>query len=232
MSAISLADLRAASLLRADMNSSNFIATTELDALINVEAGELHDLVVSALEDQFTTTALFTVTSGDTYALSSITAAAPFYKLRGLDRDEGGGVWRDVRKFDFNERNDFGPGMRGDYARAVRYRLIGASIYLAPASAAPGNYRLWYVPGYVDMAAPSDTLEYPENWYEYVINGVAAKLLEKEESESRPKLAAKEAMRKRILAMAPTRDASGPATMMRVRNRRRDRGFDFDDDET
>ncbi len=217
MAAITLANLRTAALLRADMASSDFVSAAEVTALVNVEAAELHAELVTVYEDQFTTSATFTISSGNVYALASVTASAPFFKLRGLDRDEGGGDWRELERFDFLDRNRRRSG--GGNGRDVRYRLVGANIVLTPDDAATGTYRLWYVPGWVDLSADGDTLDVPENWHEFVVSGVAAKLLQKEESDSRSQLAAKENVRARIRAAAQNRDASGPERMARIRTR-------------
>lgn len=227
MSTITLLQLRTDILRRADMEGSGFVADAELTRVINVAAAELHELVILASEDQVTTSALFTVAGGaSTFALASLPGTAPFLKLRGLDRDEGGGEWREVRRFDFNDRNRRGLGASIPYAQSVRYRLIGGVVQLAPSAAAPGDYRLWYVPEYVDMALDADAISYPSNWHEYVINVATAWCLEKEESSSSHARGAAAAMKARILTMAPTRDESGPATMIRVRNR----ASRFDDD--
>lgn len=233
MGAVTLTSLRAQALERADMVNSDFIDISELDAILNAQGAELHDLVVSALEDQFTVQALFTIVSpAFTYALATLPSTAPFYRLRGLDRDEGGGRWGEVRRFDFNDRNRAGVGGNASYARTVRYRLIGGLLYLNPETSAAGDYRLWYVPGYANLVSSGDTLDYPQNWTEYVVAGAAAWLLAKEESDASMQLRAQKALRERILTMAPARDAAGPERMVRVRNRPTDGyGYDSDDDE-
>jgi hypothetical protein len=208
------------------MEYSDFVGTAECNALINGEGAELHSLVVDAHEDQFTTTQSFTISSGSTYALSGLPGTAPFYKLRGLDRDEGGGDWREVQRFGFDDRNRRASTGWGPYGRTVRYRLVGASLRITPDDAATGTYRLWYVPGWVDLASDSDTIDYPENWYEYVVAGVAAKLVAKEEGDVRTHLELKDRIRARIQSAVLHRDAAGPERMTRVRNRR---GWDSPD---
>lgn len=221
---ITLTNLLAAVRSRADMVGSTFVDdTTELTRWINEEAAELHDLVVSRFEDQFTIlSSNLAVSSGNTISLSSLAAGAPFYKMRGLDVLDG--KWCEVAPFAFNERNRTGSGLRG-----IRYRLIGASIYLTPTDAATGTYRLWYIPGFVDLVNPGDTLDYPENWHEFVISGAAAKALAKEESDPRVQQGLKEASRQRILASASNRDAG---RRMRIEDVRSGPYGDDDDDST
>lgn len=226
MTTISLAALKLAILRRVDMVGSGFIDDDELVALINTQGAELHDLVVSSHVDRIATKATFTITTTPTFDLTTI-SAPPFYEFRGLDRAEGTD-WHEVTRFDFIDRNRTTHGTRGPYCRRVRYRLIGDLLYLTPTTDAAGDYRLWYVPEYVDLAADGDTMTFPMHWHEYVINGVAEILLRKEESDASGPRNAKAEMKGRILAMAPQRDAAGPETMIRSRNRRR--GYDDDGD--
>lgn len=229
MTTMSLADLRAHALERADMVNTSFVSTSELDAIINGEGAELHDLVVTLFEDQFTTEFSFTLGAGvSTLALSSLPAGAPFYKLRGVDRSDGSD-WFTLRRFEWASRND-GRTQTSVRPRDVRYRLVGASLRLSPDASAQGDYRLQYIPGYVNLVAPSDVLDYPEQWVEYVLAGTAAKLLAKEESDPGVQLSLKSAMRARIEKMGVNRDAAGPERVERIRDRDRyGDGDDWDD---
>ena len=220
MGAILIDDLWTAAKREADMENSDFASPAEGFALVNQEAAELHDLMVSRYEDQFTTvTGSITVVSGaDTIDLTNTAnfpAAAPFYKLRGVDRNDGG-EWLEVEPFDFNERNR--------KVAASFYRVVGQNIHLTPTDNAAGVYRVWYVPGYVDKTT-GQSIDFPQNWYAFVIFGVAARLLEKEESESAAKMQRKEMARAHIFAMASNRDATGRASrIMDVRRWRVDDG--------
>lgn len=215
MSSITLANLRTASLRAADMENSSFAGSAEVNRLVNARAAELHDLLVSRFEKQFTTSLQFTISSGNTYTLTSA-----FYKVEGLDRDEGGGEWVAVRKGDWERRNRRASGRSWYRGRDVEYVVVGSTIYLTPTDHAEGTYRLWYVPQFVDMANDSDTLDIPQNWHEYVVCGVAADLLAKEESDPSYWLGKLNALRDRILAMAANRDADGPMRIRRVRTAR------------
>lgn len=219
MSSITFANLRTAVRERADMvNDTDFITEAELGRIINGEAAELHDLVVSRFEDDFTISAEVTVSSG-TYALSGLSASAPFYKLRAVDRSVGG-QWSEVERFDFNRRNRTAAAT-GYLGPDVQYRLIGTSLHFTPSDQAAGTYRLWYIPSFVDLSADGDTLSYPENWHEMVIAGAAAKCLLKEESDAREHLAIKADVKRRIMAAATNRDAGASHRIQDVRGRSR-----------
>lgn len=224
MSIITLENLRTAVRSRADMLNSSFVDdSTEVDRWINECAAELHDEVVSRFEDQFTLISdPIVVSSGSTIALSTLPASAPFYKLRGIDVQEGTDWWP-LKMFDFTDR-----GRRAAYgARGNRYRLVGANVMLTPEDDATGTYRLWYIPGYVDLVAGTDTLTYDQNWFEFVIAGAAVKALAKEESDASSQIASKESVRARVRTMASNRDAGG---RMRIEDVRRGRRYDSDDD--
>ena len=213
MSSITLTQAIARVRSRADMVNSTFIDdTTEVAPWLNEAFAELHDLVVSVYEDQFTVVSSnIVVSSGSTISLGAETAwcpaTAPFYKLRGVDYLASGTAdWHRLRLFSFNDRNSRTTGYSWRRARDLRYRIVGSSIHLTPDDAATGTYRIWYIPGFVDLANGSDTVSYPENWHEYAIVSAAAKALLKEESDARWLIDAKNALRARILAGAANRD--------------------------
>lgn len=209
MSTITLTNAIAAVRVRADMVGSDFVDDADITRFLNEEAAELHDLIVSRFEDQYTiVSSSLTVSSGNTIALSSLPAGSPFYKLRGVDWYDGS-RWCDVRPFDFNRRNRKSSG--GNCA--IQYRLIGPYIHLTPSDAATGTYRVWYIPGFVDLATGSETYDFPQNWHTYILAGAAVKCLAKEDSDTGDQLRSKEATRQRILAMAASRDAG---TRMRI----------------
>jgi hypothetical protein len=214
MAAVSLATFRSRALERAHMENSLLASTTELNALVNSEAAELWDEVVSRFEDEKTTSLQFTISSGNTYSPTSAV-----FKLCGLDFQEGSD-WYAVPRFAFNERNRraYRYGYR---ARERRYRWIGSQIYITPEDNATGTYRLWYVPAYTALASDADTIDWPNGWEEFVIDGVAALLLRKEGSLdiAAACMQRKEALRARIRAMAANRDLANANKIIDVHRR-------------
>ena len=231
MSSITLTNAIVAVRSRADMVGSSFVTDDEITRWINEEAAELHDLLVSSFEDEYTiVSGNAVVASGNTISLASSTswcpASAPFYKLRGIDRLESGSSdWRKLSMFNFNMRNVRSAGSHWFRSREIRYRLVGAAIYLTPDDAATGTYRLWYVPGYVDLSAGGDALTFPENWHQYVLEGAAAKCRLKQEDDASAHLGAKAGLRARIASMAANRDIGSRMRIEDVRG-----GYDEDDD--
>lgn len=218
MAAISLSTIRTRVLERANMVGSTFVSTAELNAIINGEAAELNDLVIAAMEDDFTQNTTFTITGANTYAVPGTTL-----KIRGLDIQNGAG-WTPLEKCSLRDVRYSG--------NAIAYRQCGPRYHWALDTLyfdqldASGTYRLWYIPEYVDLVADGDTIDYPQNWIEFVISGSAAKCLAKEESDPSVQLGLKQAIKVRIQAMAANKDASGPDRIQRTRGRDR-----YDDDE-
>lgn len=232
MSSITLTLLMQTVRERCDMlGDTDFLPDDQLTRMINAEAAELHDLVVSRFEEDFTVPVLATIASGNTISLTNTSifpTTQPFYKLRGVDWADGTGQYHEVNKFDWIDRNRRYRDYLWIRARDLRYRLVGQTIYFTPDDGAIGSYRIWYIYGFVDLASPGDTLQYPENWHEYVISGCCARALVKEESDASAHLKEKQALKDRIQAAAATRDAGRRGRIQRVRRSPLDdRDWDF-----
>jgi len=206
-----LSSLRTRVRARADMKNSNFVEDDELNQYINSSYQELYDILVSSFEDYYTLApVLFSITSGNTYALPS-----NFYKLRGVDASLDGSNFYTMQPFDFASRNNysqnFGVLNNGQYQN--QYRIVGNNLYFTPEDGATGNYRLWYVPRATTLTLDASTLDGINGWEEYVVVDAARKCLAKEESDTSFLLAEKEALRQRITTMAARRDAGMPKSI-------------------
>lgn len=219
MSSITFTNLKTAVRERADMVSSDFVSDAELGRIINGEAAELHALIVSRYEDDFTTSYDFTLSTGTSSLVLSL-AVPTFYKLRALQVLQDG-TYVPLERFDFQDISRAGGSYSSYRDPPVQYRLVGSILHFTPTDRAAGSYRLWYVQGYQDLSSGSDALSYPENWHEMVIAGSAAKCLLKEESDASGQLRIKEQLRQRILAQSTSRDAGASSTIARVRRRDR-----------
>lgn len=216
MATITLANLRSRILERVNMENSSFVSTTELNSIINVEAAELHDLIVAAYEDHMTEEQQFTVSSGNTINLSGTTY--PFKQLRKISKSSGTSSWVDVEQAPFDEIDTRNTSYTYfSYSSDVKYRIIGSKIYFTPEASAIGTYKLWYVKDFSDLSSDGATLDYPGNWYEYIIAGSSAVLLAKEESDPSFYLNQKIAMKERISKMSQNRDAGQPLRLIRKR---------------
>lgn len=205
---------------RADMLNSQFVTDTEITGYIDYSYKELYDLLVESVEDYNLSSASFTIASGsNTYTLPS-----DFYKLRGLDDLTNPSRPRSVRKFAFNERNDFtvdGLTLSSYEYSDVTYRVTGALLTLMPPENAAKNYLLWYVPKAATLSSGSDIADGVQGWLEYVIVDAAIKCKIKEESDISDLERAKKNLNERIVRLRHNRDQALPEKVSRVRNRRR-----------
>jgi hypothetical protein len=218
MSAITLEDLMTRCRERADMVDSEFIEDDELITYINASYTELYDILVSKFEDYYTLPPDdFTISSGNTYDLPS-----DFYKLRGIDKSLGGSSYMNLRKFNFNERNQDSTYRTIRRVPTVSYRIVGDKVYFEPAAQATGDYRLWYIPAVTLLVDESDTVNGVNGWEEYIVIDTAIKMLSKEESSTSHLETAKESMLRRIDSMAMNRDSDQPERITDNRARRYD----------
>lgn len=204
MTTATVSAIRTSARQLADMENSNFVSPTEWISYINKGYKELYDMLVAKFEDWYTV-----VSSPITVAEGSTTLTLPtgFYKLRGVDKDIGGGNFQPIGMFNFNDR-----GRRASY-RTLRgrssqtgYRLVGSTIYLNPPEFAPGTYQVWYTPVASTLTSENDTVEGVNGWEHYIELFAALQALAKEESDVSVVAAQLNAMKERINEMAMNRD--------------------------
>ena len=219
---VNLAELRTRSLEHADMISGSFVGGAtdggdELRRYINASAAELHGILTLRFEDQFVdpSPTTFSLTgSANTYSLPS-----DFLKLRGLDYDVGG-EWRPVHSFQWEERGRFTSGGAVTRRRLNRrYRIMGSSLYLVPATDCAGDYSFHYCPRFTKLVAETDEL--PDGmvqggWDEYIVVDAAIKMGLKEETDVSGLMAQKRALIERVEREAANRDASEQETIADV----------------
>ncbi len=195
------------------MVGSLFVSDAELTEYINKSIGELHDLLVSCYgEDYFSTSVQFTSTGASSYTLTaSPVSITNFYKLRGLDIQDGG-RWTSLKPFMFNERNRAREYVGLTLSERHRYRLMGGAVVFETNNPPPTGsvLRLWYVPLPATLTNDSDTFDGVNSWEEYVVVDAAIKMLRKEESDTSLLLRQKAELKLRIEQMAPNRDAGEP----------------------
>lgn len=218
--AIQLSDLRTRVRYRADMENSEFITNTELNVFINESYKELYDILVSTFEDWYV---------GDPTEITMTTAdagkkalASDFYKMRGVDQQIAGN-WKEVRPFNFNERNRQGlvDKLHGVHS-TVRYRVVGSDIRFSPTDMAVGTFRYWYTPLATEMTLDTDTMDGVNGWEQYVIVDAARKCLLKEESDTSELERELARLTNRIEVMARNRDAANPQQVEDIEERRED----------
>lgn len=210
---ITLAQLREQARQRADMENSNFVKDSELNAYINNSIAELHDILCEAYDAEYFTKDPYeftTVANQDSYDLPE-----DFYELKGVDIRINANDWIVVEKYNFKERNRYQEfGVWDLYGvNNVRYRIIGNKIRFTPIPDGTAQVRLWYVPVATKLVNDADTLDDQNAYSEYVIVDAAIKMMQKEESDVSVLVLQKEALINRIRGKAANRDAGSPESI-------------------
>lgn len=171
---------------RADMEHSSFLSPEEWLDLVSDSYADLYDLLVTRFDDYFVTgPEEFTVSSGTTAPLP-----ADFYKLRALDKYMGG-EWREVRRFNFNERNTL------------------------PTGTISGRFRYWYVPTPGRFESEDDEFSV-YGWDRWIVADVARKALIKEESDPSALIHELAALETKIKDASQNRDLNEPGRIIDV----------------
>jgi hypothetical protein len=206
------------------MENNQFVTDVELTSYINNSLSELDDLLISRYEDYKLSTASGVITiAQDGY--NKFALPADFLKLRGCDRQVDGDAhhFMTMQRFGLQERNKNAyPVLRAAYGSySLLYRVEGRNIVVVPADNSAATYRVWYVPQYILLVAPSDTLQpYMDTqaWCEYAIVDVSIKVLAKQNLDPSIFMAQKDALIKRVEAMAANLDAGSAAKTVDTRH--------------
>lgn len=195
----------------ADMTNSEFVNDAGITRWINLELSELHDLIVNTQEDYFTSRYTFSSSSSSNEVLLPV----DFYKMIKLfETTDGCRV--SVPRFMLGDLEE-----DPDYLSAEgspSYRIIGQKLYINPAGAY--SFEMWYIPQFKKLVNTTDEINIaiPEGWEEFVIAGVAARCLAKEESDPSFFLQQKNGAAQRIQTMLTLRDA-GPTAIVDIYRR-------------
>ena len=216
-STMTLLQLRTAARQRADMVGSLFVTDAELTSYVNQSAYELYDLLIQKYGDAYFAASDQITTDGvnETFAMPG-----DFYKLLGVDLKTSGAPngWITCRPFMMSERNrNWRPNAAPVLGfTALRYRLLGDTLWLSPLPSSGQVLRRWYVPRWAELVNDSDVLDGISGWTEYVVVDAAIKCLQKEESDPSVLMAQKQALAGRIESAASNRDEGAPPTVSDV----------------
>lgn len=216
-----LSELRTRARERADMelasgqsDTTHFITNAELNRYINASIKELHDLIVQAPDSSYFLTSTTVTGLADTkeYALP-----ATFYKLAGVDREDG----TPVKKFNWEKRNKAG----------LRYRLRGGNLRFDEVPPVGEVFTVWYHSKPTDLSADGDTYDGVNGWDEYVVVDAAIKMKSKQEDDVSSLMAEKTSLLSRVQTMAQDRDVGEPEVMKDVKydSPLDSRGWEMDD---
>jgi len=210
---------------RADMLRDDGTGTLEIIGFANpsaiigyisYELAALWDLLIATYEDYAIQRKFITVLADkEDYALPD-----DFYKFRKVFPIVGGRRCTPLRKFNLErlgEADSLG-AILASPIEETEYSVRGMRLWLHPIPSNAGQLELWYVPQFKYLENLEDLVPavFPNGWEEYVIEGVAARLLEKEESDASPQRARQQQILQRIMILAEDRDAGQPHQMQDV----------------
>lgn len=222
MARVTLVDLQSRALQRVDAVNSQFVSTSELNYLINVGVARLHDILVTAYEDYYSTRKLFSLVAGqEAYDLVTDLGLIDgsgnplFYKVLELFAVTGSGSNISRQKLKMFNRNELtrlnNPVLTPTYTvfPVLCWRLEGTKLFMepVPTSAAGFQIELWYVPQITPLVADADTIDYSvvQGWEEYIVNEVAINIRLKEESDVSGLMARQAEFESRVTAAAGNR---------------------------
>ena len=207
MTSVTLLQIKTRAREKADMENSNFIADPELLNYINEAYFNWYDLVVEAFEDYYLSADPFEVTLAA--GVSIIDLPADFYKLAGLDKaiSVGSDRFYTLKKTHWRGRNQ--TQNRFSYyglQPQVTYRIFKDKIQMTPKAAAPGAYKLFYIPTATALVLDIDTIDTYNGFENLLIIDVAIKMLAKEESDPSLLLLERERLQAKMNDMLIDRD--------------------------
>jgi hypothetical protein len=142
-----------------------------------------------------------------------------FYKFRKIfPLDSSGNRGKPMRRFDMERlgKEDIYniPVVSGTFDR--KYRVMGMRIYFDPVPLAAEDAELWYYQDYPHVENDLDLVpvHYPKGWEDYVVEGCAARLMEKIESDSSPMRSRQKEVLARIISVIQDRDLDEPHQMI------------------
>lgn len=217
---ITLAEIRQQARQRSDMLESRFVSESELTSYINNSLAELHDILIGAYSEEYVMEdVVFDTTINEVdYDLpdgSNYDEAQKFYKLRGVDGRINQDSWFNIKRYNFNRRNEDQNGYAYNLAGIpyLEYRIVGSKIRFNRTPDPGTQIRLWYYPKCIVLVNESDSYDDINGYIEYVVVDAAIKMMQKEESDVTVLMAQKAALKQRIEDMAQNRDANEPESV-------------------
>jgi len=209
---VTVSDIETEARNRSDMVSSTFVTSAVAITMIDASYTELYDLLIDNDLYFFSEDSFSTVADQADYTLPS-----DYYKTLGVDLVRGGDQSITLERFEWMERNRYDNAIKngvGVLADAyMRYLPIGGVLRFKPTPQAGQTILHTYIPSPAKLTAGGDVIDGVSGWEEYLVVDVAAKMLEKEESDTTPFMIRKEALRSRIEKISSERDFGKSVTI-------------------
>lgn len=217
---VTLATLKTAAMERAGLENSVAFDTAaggELEDLIQQSATALYDLILSAYgEDYYVTETTLSTVAGT----ATVTLPSDFYRLVGLWWPTTNGRKLETIAWDYV---DFDSSAWTLYAWP-RYLIQGMDyVRFSPVPTTVESVRCVYVPrmpAIDDVGPPAVPFQGVNGWEEWITWDVAIKLRHKDEADVATHVLERDAVARRIVAMAPRRDKGSPHRMVHRKRRR------------
>ena len=180
----------------------------------NMELAALWDVLIATYEDYcIRHKKIYVQPSIEDYSLPS-----DFYKFRKVFPIVNGKRGTVLKKFDLKDLGeaDSLSAILTSPIEQTRYKINGNRLWLHPIPTTAAQLELWYIPQFSAIQNPTDLVDirFPFGWDDYLIEGLAARFLEKEESDSTPQRTRQREILQRILTMAEDRDVGEPFQMI------------------
>jgi len=180
---------------------------------VNAELAVLWDVLISTYEDYAIKHHTINVVAG----IEDYSMPDDFYKFRKVFPVSSGIRSPALRKFHLKDlgQADSLAALLTSPIDETRYRISGNRLYLHPAPTNAAELEVWYVQQFDPIVNLQDKIDFrfPIGWEQYVIEGVAARCLEKEDIDSTPFKARQKEILQRVLTMAEDRDVGEPHQM-------------------
>jgi len=193
---------------------SDFANPQSLAYFMNYELAAIWDAMIAAHEDWCIRHHPVAVIPG----IENYSMPTDFYHLRKVFPIFNGRRGSALKRFnlqDLGEADSLAAILTAPIEE-TRYKLAGNRLYLHPVPTQTAELEVWYIPQFRPIENLSDTIDFrmPFGWEDYVIEGLAARLLEKEESDSSHCRAAQARVLQRILMLSEDRDEGEPHQMI------------------
>lgn len=181
MASKTLAELRAVTRQRANMERSNFVTDTEINGYINTAYSHLYDILTNTFGDEYFSASATLTKVGESPEFDISALDPELYKVISICAVSSG-IRYPIKKID---------GLTATYGK------LNTSI---------NQFELTYVPMPTQALVDSDAFEIQNGWDDFITSSAAIKCLVKEESDISQIMVEKSEAEERILAMSRSRD--------------------------
>lgn len=205
-----------------DVRGEAFISTDELDELINESKSELHDLIKKSRSDMIASTIVLNVSQSINQIPDDCLTVRGLFKVIGDDEQR-------LVERTYEDKVDTLGTISSPFTSTTNLPVWikrGDQIVFKPTSLAStlGDIRFDYIPTSSILSGSTDTLGYPyttDMWHTLIHCAVGAKLLDKEQSDSRHLIERKLRIEQRISSAVSDGGSDTGYRVTRSQSRRR-----------